>query len=39
MPKHSNQAAPARASLYDDITNKIITELEGGRLPRVQPWG
>lgn len=39
MPKHSSQAAPARASLYDDITNKIITELEGGRLPWVQPWG
>lgn len=28
-----------RASLYDDITNKIITELEAGRVPWVQPWG
>jgi antirestriction protein ArdC len=29
----------ARTSLYDDITNKIIGELEAGRLPWVQPWG
>lgn len=29
----------ARTSLYDDITNKIIGELEEGRLPWVQPWG
>jgi antirestriction protein ArdC len=28
-----------RTSLYDDITNKIIAELEAGRLPWVQPWG
>ena len=28
-----------RASLYDDITNKIIGELEAGRFPWVQPWG
>ena len=28
-----------RASLYDDITDKIIAELEAGRLPWVQPWG
>jgi antirestriction protein ArdC len=32
--------APAdRTSLYEDITNKIIAELEAGRLPWVQPWG
>ena len=40
----SRQAAPARsgsdrASLYSEITNKIIAELEGGRVPWVQPWG
>ena len=29
----------ARSNLYDDITNKIIAELEQGRLPWVQPWG
>ncbi|SDP02761.1 Antirestriction protein ArdC [Lutimaribacter pacificus] len=28
-----------RTSLYDDITDKIIAELEEGRLPWVQPWG
>jgi antirestriction protein ArdC len=28
-----------RASLYDEITNKIVAELEAGRLPWVQPWG
>src|ERR1700691_5563554 len=41
MSKH---AAPARSgsdrtSLYDEITTKIITELEAGRVPWVQPWG
>lgn len=29
----------ARSSIYDDITHKIIAELEAGRLPWVQPWG
>lgn len=28
-----------RASLYDEVTNRIITELEAGRFPWVQPWG
>jgi antirestriction protein ArdC len=28
-----------RASIYQEITEKIIAELEGGRLPWVQPWG
>jgi antirestriction protein ArdC len=28
-----------RTSLYDDITNKIIAELEAGRVPWMQPWG
>jgi len=28
-----------RANLYDEITGKIIAELEAGRLPWVQPWG
>ena len=28
-----------RASLYDEITGKIIAELEAGRIPWVQPWG
>ena len=28
-----------RANLYDEITDKIIAELEAGRVPWVQPWG
>jgi antirestriction protein ArdC len=27
-----------RTSLYADITDKIIAELEAGRVPWVQPW-
>ncbi|PVM84456.1 antirestriction protein ArdC [Caulobacter radicis] len=27
------------ASLYDEVTAKIIDQLEAGRLPWVQPWG
>jgi antirestriction protein ArdC len=25
--------------LYQEITDKIIAELEAGRVPWVQPWG
>jgi antirestriction protein ArdC len=28
-----------RANLYDEITGRIIAELEAGRFPWVQPWG
>jgi antirestriction protein ArdC len=28
-----------RTSLYKEITDKIIAELEAGRVPWVQPWG
>ena len=28
-----------RTNFYDDITSKIIAELEAGRFPWVQPWG
>ncbi len=28
-----------RTSLYQEITDKIIAELEAGRVPWVQPWG
>ena len=28
-----------RVSLYDSVTNRIVAELEAGRLPWVQPWG
>jgi antirestriction protein ArdC len=27
-----------RASLYDEVTARIVAELEAGRLPWVQPW-
>src|SRR3546814_3397504 len=33
------RAGSDRTSLYDDITGKIIAELEAGRVPWVQPWG
>lgn len=29
----------ARASLYEEVTARVIAELEAGRLPWVQPWG
>ncbi|WP_140848006.1 ArdC family protein [Paracoccus sp. FO-3] len=28
-----------RTNLYDEITDKIIAELEAGRFPWAQPWG
>jgi antirestriction protein ArdC len=33
------RAGNHRASLYTEITDKIIAELEAGRIPWVQPWG
>jgi antirestriction protein ArdC len=41
MSRKSEAARPAqaRASLYDEITDKIIAQLEAGRVPWVQPWG
>ena len=40
MSKQRNtRPATERVSLYDEITTKIIAELEAGRLPWVQPWG
>lgn len=41
-PKRSGNRPAAgveRASLYEEITTRIIAELEAGRLPWVQPWG
>ncbi|CAM5631863.1 MAG: zincin-like metallopeptidase domain-containing protein [Sphingobium sp.] len=34
----SRPAVPDRPTLYQDITNQIIAELEAGRVPWVQPW-
>ena len=41
MSRHdrSARAGASRASLFDEITNKIIADLEAGRAPWVQPWG
>ena len=41
MPRNTVRARPGRdrASLYTEITGKIIAELEAGRVPWVQPWG
>lgn len=34
----ASDAQGARVSLYDEVTARIIAELEGGRIPWVQPW-
>lgn len=43
MPRSSSSfrstSQPERANLYDEITDRIVAELEAGRLPWVQPWG
>jgi antirestriction protein ArdC len=41
MSRHHARArtGEGRASLFDEITDKIIAELEAGRVPWVQPWG
>lgn len=49
MPRPSSRSASRnrradkpnedRASLYDEVTARIVSELEAGRLPWVQPWG
>jgi len=41
MSRHdrTTRTGSNRANLYDEITGKIIAELEAGRFPWVQPWG
>jgi antirestriction protein ArdC len=41
MSRHKPRArsGSGRTSLYDEITGKILAELEAGRLPWIQPWG
>jgi antirestriction protein ArdC len=36
--QNGNGDASNRASLYDEVTARIIAELEAGRVPWVQPW-
>lgn len=41
MAHSTRTSGPAsdRANLYQQITDRIIAELEAGRVPWVQPWG
>ena len=39
MEHRAARKSGPRTNLYDNITDKIIAELEDGRLPWVQPWG
>ena len=38
-PTVRTRAGQDRATFYDEITDKIIAELEAGRVPWAQPWG
>ncbi|UFW46458.1 MULTISPECIES: ArdC family protein [Bradyrhizobium] len=38
-PTFRARAGQDRANLYSEITDRIIAELEVGRVPWVQPWG
>jgi antirestriction protein ArdC len=38
-PAPAHKSFADRTSLYQEITDRIIAELEQGRLPWVQPWG
>jgi antirestriction protein ArdC len=40
MPTHAvrTRAGRDRSSLYQEITDKMVAELEAGRVPWVQPW-
>lgn len=37
--REAGAAVAPRASLYEEVTLRIIAELEAGRVPWVQPWG
>lgn len=37
--KSAAAAEVGRANLYDEVTRRIIAELEEGRFPWAQPWG
>jgi antirestriction protein ArdC len=39
LNQKSHARCQDRANLYNEITDKIIAELEAGRVPWVQPWG
>jgi antirestriction protein ArdC len=37
--KDRNDSSPGGSTLYDDVTARVIGELEAERFPWVQPWG
>lgn len=37
-PQGADAAQPERITLYDEVTVRIIAQLEAGRVPWVQPW-
>jgi antirestriction protein ArdC len=37
-PRQAPAQPESRAGLYDEVTRRIIAELEAGRFPWVQPW-
>lgn len=39
MPRPSVQNFSGKPTLYEEITDKVIAELEAGCVPWVQPWG
>jgi antirestriction protein ArdC len=39
MTKHNQQTSNKRQTVYQQVTARIIQELEQGRVPWVQPWG
>jgi antirestriction protein ArdC len=39
LGKREDRQTDNRASLYDEVTARVVAELEVGRLPWVQPWG
>ena len=38
MPRRRSHSASPRTDIYEEITTRIIAELEEGRVPWVQPW-
>ena len=36
--KAAAERAEPRVNLYDEVTARIVAELEAGRVPWVQPW-
>jgi antirestriction protein ArdC len=37
--QRSRRDSAEKASLYQEVTDRIVSELEQGRVPWVQPWG